>query len=118
LSRLGFRVFGKPNICVIGFIHNKYSPTLIQDYMKERKWQLSLNQKPISFHFSITPLNSTRVDDMVKDFQECIKYLDSQKLSNSKDTGMLELYGACAKIPDGHTKTFILANLIDCFLDI
>lgn len=31
---------------------------------------------------------------------------------------MLELYGACSKIPDGNTNKIIIANLVDCFLDL
>jgi hypothetical protein len=29
---------------------------------------------------------------------------------------MLELYGACAKIPDGNTKDIVLRHMVDCFL--
>ncbi len=46
--------------------------------MKERKWNLSLNQLPLCFHFSFTPLNSQKVDDMIKDFQECVKFLEKE----------------------------------------
>jgi hypothetical protein len=31
---------------------------------------------------------------------------------------MLELYGACAQIPDGNTKDHVLASLLDCYLDL
>jgi len=37
--------------------------------MKEKHWNLSLNQLPLCFHFSFTPLNSLKVDEMIKDFQ-------------------------------------------------
>ena len=35
-----------------------------------------------------------------------------------KDNPELELYGACAKIGDGPTKSLIINTLIDCFIDI
>ena len=72
--------------------------------MKKRNWQLSLNQKPMSFHYSFTPLNSSKVDDMIKDFKECISKLAKEPVKKIKDSVMLEFYGACSKIPDGNTK--------------
>lgn len=55
---------------------------------------------------------------MVKDFKECIKELSQNPERKEKDTGMLELYGACAQIPDGNTIEYVLCNLIDCYLDL
>jgi hypothetical protein len=31
---------------------------------------------------------------------------------------MLELYGACAKIPDGDTIDYLMCNLLDCYIDL
>ena len=55
---------------------------------------------------------------MIRDFKECIQVLSSKPIEKCKDSGMLELYGACSKIPDGNTKDIILASLLDCFLDL
>ena len=73
LKKLGFNVYGEPRICCIGFDHPKYSLSAIQKFIKSRHLEFSLNQKPMSFHFSFTPLNSTRVNEMVEGFKECIK---------------------------------------------
>ena len=86
--------------------------------MKDKKWNLSLNQKPMCFHFSFTPLNSTRVNDMISDFKECIRFFEKEPPKKEKDTGMLELYGACAQIPDGNTTDYIMCNLLDCVIDL
>jgi len=86
--------------------------------MKAKNWNLSLNQLPICFHYSFTPLNCLRVDEMIKDFKECIISFQKNPPKKEKDSGMLELYGACAQIPDGNTKDYVLANLLDCYLDL
>ncbi len=86
--------------------------------MKERKFNLSLNQKPMSFHFSFTPLNCTKVNDMIEAFKECIKNFELNPPKKEKDSGMLELYGACAQIPDGDTIDYVICNLLDCYIDL
>ena len=79
---------------------------------------MALNQKPMSFHFAITPLNCCRIDDLIEDFKLCIDFLATQNIPYKKDEGILQLYGACAKIPDGPTKSYILKNLIDTYQDV
>ena len=118
LRKLGFNVFGEPKICCIGFDHPKYSLSAIQNFVKDRKFHFSLNQKPMCFHFSFTPLNCTRVNEMVEAFKECIKSFELDPPKKEKDTGMLELYGACAQIPDGNTIDYLMCNLIDCYIDL
>lgn len=44
--------------------------------------------------------------------------MEKQPQKKEKETGMLELYGACAKIPDGNTKELVLRSLLDCYLDL
>jgi hypothetical protein len=35
-----------------------------------------------------------------------------------KDEGEIELYCACAKIPDGVLKSEIIGRLLDCYIDV
>ena len=79
LKKLDFFVYGKPNICVVGFSHPHYPVSAIQELMKEKKWSLSLIQKPIALHFSFTPLNCKRVDQMIRDFEDTIQELSKLK---------------------------------------
>ena len=60
----------------------------------------------MALHYSFTPLNSKKIDEMIHDFKETIKELAELKAKGDlpKDNPELELYGACAKIGDGPTK--------------
>lgn len=71
--------------------------------MHTKGWDLPLLQKPMSIHFSFTPLNATKIEDMIKDFKQCINELNGKAPSDSKSSSV-QLYGACAKIPDGLTQ--------------
>jgi acyl CoA:acetate/3-ketoacid CoA transferase alpha subunit len=64
---------------VIGFSHPQYPISAIQELMKQKKWSLSLIQKPIALHFSFTPLNSKRVDQMIQDFEKTMQELEKLK---------------------------------------
>ena len=41
----------------------------IKEEMKKRGWDVPLCQRPIAMHYSFTPLNSTKVDKMIADFE-------------------------------------------------
>ncbi len=69
LKKLNFEIFGDPNICIISFNHKKHSASRVHKFMKKRGWGLSLLQKPLSIHFSFTPLNCTKKDEMLKDLR-------------------------------------------------
>lgn len=85
--------------------------------MKKREWDLPLLQKPLAIHYSFTPLNALKIDQMVADFKEVmpevIKLSKSAKKSSSAEG---ELYGACAKIPDTGAKRIIMEHVLDMFL--
>lgn len=81
LRALGFEVFGEPNICIISFRHKKYSVNKVQKFMKNRGWGLALLQKPLSIHFSFTPLNCLKRDEMLKDLKECVEFLEKNSSS-------------------------------------
>ena len=74
----------------------------------------------MGLHFSFTPLNSRKVDQMINDFKESAKELAKLKSEGKlpKDSAELQLYGACAKIGDGPTKKLIINTLLDAFIDI
>ena len=78
--------------------------------MKKREWQLALNQNPLSIHFSFTPLNSLNIDKMVNDIQEVCASM--KNLPDHKNSETIELYGACAKIPDGPTKELVIYKVL------
>ena len=59
-------------------------------------------QKPLCLHFSFTPLNALNIKEMIKDFKESLD--EVRGMPPIKDSAEIELYGACAKIPDGETK--------------
>jgi hypothetical protein len=69
-------VFGEPKVCIISFKHKKYSVKTVYKFMKKRGWGLSLLQKPLSIHFSFTPLNCLKKDELLKDLKECCEYLE------------------------------------------
>lgn len=88
--------------------------------MKKKGWGLAILQNPLAIHFSFTPLNCTKRDELIKDFKECISYLEKNQasLALEKDSGEIQLYGMCAKVPDSGTKTEILSAIIDTFIDL
>lgn len=119
LRLLGFKIFGEPEICTIGFTHPKVSLSLIKDEMKKRGWDVPLIQKPVALHYSFTPINSLKIDQMVNDFKEVMPIAEKLTKEMKKvTTPDGELYGACAKIPDGPTKRIIMEAVIDMFLEI
>jgi hypothetical protein len=54
--------------------------------MKKKGWGLAVLQNPLSIHFSFTPLNCTKRDEMIKDFKECIAHMEKNdgSLANEK----------------------------------
>ena len=44
--------------------------------MKKKGWSLGVLQNPLAIHFSFTPLNCTKRDEMIKDFKECIVHIE------------------------------------------
>lgn len=83
LRKLNFEVFGNPDVCIISFTHKKHSANGVQKFMKKKGWGLALLQKPLSIHFSFTPLNCLKKDELLKDLKECCDYLDK---NTEKDT--------------------------------
>jgi hypothetical protein len=75
LKKMNFIIYGEPKICCIGFNHPQHQVSSIQKFMNERGWSISINQMPLCFHFSFTPLNSYNVDKMIDDFKDCMKLL-------------------------------------------
>ena len=69
LKNLGFKVFGDPEICCIGFNHPKYSIGVVKDAIKKKGWEIPIIQKPMALHYSFTPLNSLKVNEMVADIR-------------------------------------------------
>lgn len=87
--------------------------------MKKRGWDVPLIQKPVALHYSFTPINSIKIDQMVNDFKEVMPIAEKLTKEMKKvTTPDGELYGACAKIPDGPTKRIIMEAVIDMFLEI
>jgi hypothetical protein len=43
--------------------------------LKKKDWGLSVVQKPILLHFSFTPLNSTKADQLIKDIKDSLEEL-------------------------------------------
>lgn len=77
LEQLGFTLYGKADICTIAFSHPRHSCNSIQTLMKRREWSISLLQMPLALHFSFTPLNSTKVDQLIKDIKEVVAELET-----------------------------------------
>lgn len=117
LRELGFIIHGNADICTIAFSHPKYPSTYLQALIKQKEWGISLLQKPIILHFSFTPLNSTRVDAMIKDIRDMMKTLEVTK-PDVKESGEVQLYCACAKIPDNSAKEYIFKELMSCYVDV
>lgn len=86
--------------------------------MKTRGWGLALLQKPLSIHFSFTPINCLKKDEMVKDFKDCVAYLSKNVANIDKDESQIQLYGACASIPDVGTKNELMSTILDIFVDL
>ena len=98
LRNLNFEVFGDPKVCIISMVHKRYSVNKVFKFMKKKGWGLSLMQKPLSLHFSFTPLNCLKKDEMLKDFKECCDFLEKDT-SVEKESSEVQLYGACASLP-------------------
>lgn len=54
---------------------------------------------------------------MIKDIREIIKNLETTK-PEVKETGEVQLYCACAKIPDDSAKGYIFQQLMNCYVDV
>ena len=75
-EKLGFEILSKAKLCVFSFKHKKIPVNAIQSFMKERGWGFSINQNPLSFQFSLTPMNCTKSDEMIKDMKECLAFYE------------------------------------------
>ena len=121
MRKEGYKVFGQPKICCIGFSHPKYSNSLIKEKMKLREWDIPLIQNPIALHYSFTPLNSLKIEQMIADITAVTKEIkqmyDSGKVSIKKEPEY-ELYGACAKIPSTQVKDKIMHHVLNMFYEI
>ncbi len=85
--------------------------------MKKRGWGLALVQRPLAIHFSFTPLNCPKKDEMVSDLKDCLKEL-AKNPEACKESSEIQLYGACSTIPDDDTKHELLSNIMDTFIDL
>lgn len=71
----------------------------------------------MALHFSFTPINSVKVDQIVADIKAILPGLENTKGKSKNHKGSeLELYGICSKIPDTSSKDLIMKSVIDCFL--
>jgi hypothetical protein len=101
---MGFKLYGRADICTIAFAHPQIPCSDIQTLLKKKKeWGLSVLQKPILLHFSFTPLNSTKVDQLIKDIREIVEEL-KKSTEVLKECMEVQLYGAWAKLPDTTVK--------------
>lgn len=45
---------------------------------------------------------------MVRDFKECVKQLSGKASNDEKQSSTIQMYGACAQIPDDYTQNEIM----------
>lgn len=71
----------------------------------------------MALHYSFTPINSVKIDQMVADVKEIIPELQKLKDDEKYHKGSeLELYGACSKIPDTAAKGLVMKMILDAFV--
>lgn len=71
----------------------------------------------MALHYSFTPINSLKIDQMVADVKEIIPELQKLKDDEKYHKGsQLELYGACSKIPDTVAKGLVMKMILDAFV--
>lgn len=65
-------MFGNPEICCIGFNHPRFAVGDIKEAIKAKGWDFPIIQKPMALHFSFTPINCVKVDQIVADFKSIL----------------------------------------------
>jgi glutamate/tyrosine decarboxylase-like PLP-dependent enzyme len=118
LKKLDFEVLGNPRVCIVSFRHKRFSAGSVFKFMKTKGWGFALLQNPLSIHFSFTPLNCLKRDEMIKDLKECVEYLTKNSTNNEQESSEVQLYGACASIPDVGTKNELMSTILDIFIDL
>lgn len=73
----------------------------------------------MALHYSFTPINAVKIDQMVADVRDIMPQLKSMKDDQKYHKGSeLELYGACSKIPDTAAKGMVMKMILDAFVEI
>lgn len=100
-------IVGEPNLNIIGMKcleKNKWSINIyhIIEKMKGKEWNLTIMQKPASFHFCLTKLHTKEVcQKFCNDLKECITTLQDEDISKRKLTGSVALYGSSQGVKEG-----------------
>ena len=100
-------IVGEPNLNIIGmkcWEKNRWRINIyhIIEKMKAREWNLTIMQKPASFHFCLTKLHTNEVcQKFCKDLKECITELKEEDMSERKLTGSVALYGSSQGVKEG-----------------
>ncbi len=100
-------IVGDPNLNIIGMKCCENNQWRINIYhviekMKARQWNLTIMQKPASFHFCLTKLHTTKIcQKFCKDLKECIQKLKNEDASERILTGSVALYGSSQGVKEG-----------------
>ena len=97
------KIIGDPNSCVVSFTTRPKSGISLFDlleFLADAKWHLSMMQRPICLHVTITKNNVESLRTLKKDIMAAIE--KTRKHPNKGKGSMYSvLYGSLIKLPDG-----------------
>mgnify|MGYP000521873818 CR=1 FL=1 len=100
-------IVGEPNLNIIGMKcrdNNKWDINIyhIIEKMKEKEWNLTIMQKPASFHFCLTKLHTIEIcQKFIQDLKDSINKLKNENKNERHLTGSVALYGSSQGVKEG-----------------
>jgi len=109
----GLKVYGDPEVSVVGFGSDVFNIYRVQAELTKRGWNLNSLQYPPSIHICCTYLTTNVEDDFIKDMTAIVGELMADP-SRRKAEGMAAIYGMAASVPDRSMVEFVARGFIDC----
>ena len=91
-------IISNPNLNIIAFKskNNTLNIYNVVHFMKEKKWNLTVMQKPASFHLCITKIHNQKICQSF--CNDLLKSINEAKSNKAKLDGTLALYGSSTKL--------------------
>jgi len=107
----GLKIYGKPEVSVVGIGSDYFDIYLLSGELSKRGWNLNNLQYPASIHICCTHLTVKVKEELVKDIKEITEKLMINPIK--KGEGDAAIYGLAAAIPDRSLVESIAKGYID-----
>lgn len=73
VSRLGFRVLGKPQLGIVSFAHDQADVFALLGKLHHKGWITAANIDPKALHLMLSPVHFKASDDYLRDLEEALR---------------------------------------------